>query len=199
MSTQDSAASTNRANARQSSGNTRKAGNNTRSKGGTRNKHTRDDGVRIIKKYPNRRLYDTAISSYITLDDVRQLVVDCESFQVIESKSNEDITRSILMQIINEQEEAGEKPMFTNDFLQQIIRSYGNCMQDMLSSYFDRTIAVFADQQKRLQENVNTFFDSANSFNNEMMNPVSYFQNVAQKNLTAWKDSWQNLKPNNKS
>ena len=152
-----------------------------------------DKKIRVIKKYPNRRLYDTAISSYITLEDVRKIVLECEPFQVIDSKSKEDITRSVLMQIINEQEEVGEKPMFTNDFLQQVIRSYGNSMQELLAGYFDKTMSAFIDQQKNIQDNVSHFIDSANPLNNELLNPVSYFQNVAQKNIETWKNSWQNL------
>ena len=157
-------------------------------------KSTPNEKIRVIKKYPNRRLYDTAISSYITLDDVRKIVLDCEPFQVIDSKSKEDITRSVLMQIINEQEEVGEKPMFTNDFLQQVIRSYGNSMQEILSGYFDNTMEAFLSQQKRIQDNVSSLIDSTNPLNQEMLNPVTYFQNVAKKNLDVWKNSWQNLK-----
>ncbi len=156
-----------------------------------------NEKVRIIKKYPNRRLYDTAISSYITLDDVRKIVLDCEPLQVIDSKSKEDITRSVLMQIINEQEEVGEKPMFTNDFLQQVIRSYGNSMQEILTGYFDNTMEAFLSQQKRIQDNVSSLIDSTNPLNRDMLNPVTYFQNVAQKNLDAWKNSWQNLSSSN--
>ena len=152
--------------------------------------------VRIIKKYPNRRLYDTEVSSYITLDDVRKLVVDCEIFQVIDSKTKADITRSVLMQIINEQEDSGEKPMFTNDFLQQVIRSYGNSMQDILSGYFDKSINMFMDQQKRIQNKVSSFIDSTNPLAEEAnsANPVEYLQNMAQKNMDMWHKSWSNLK-----
>jgi polyhydroxyalkanoate synthesis repressor PhaR len=162
-------------------------------------KSTEQVKIRIIKKYPNRRLYDTAISSYITLDDVRKIVLECEPFQVIDSKSKEDITRSVLMQIINEQEEVGEKPMFTNDFLQQVIRSYGNSMQEILTGYFDNTMDAFLNQQKRIQDNVSNLIDSTNPLNQDMMNPVTYFQNVAQKNLDVWKNSWQNLSSSDKS
>lgn len=152
--------------------------------------------VRIIKKYPNRRLYDTEVSSYITLDDVRKLVVSCELFQVIDSKTKVDITRSVLMQIINEQEDSGEKPMFTNDFLQQVIRSYGNSMQDILSGYFDKSISMLMDQQKRIQNKVSSFIDSSNPLAEESnsANPVEYLQNMAQKNMDMWHKSWSNLK-----
>ncbi|MFT6834578.1 MAG: polyhydroxyalkanoate synthesis repressor PhaR [Francisellaceae bacterium] len=159
------------------------------------NTKEKNNGIRIIKKYPNRRLYDTAISSYITLEDVRNIVLECETFQVIDSKSKEDITRSVLMQIINEQEEVGEKPMFNNDFLQQVIRSYGNNMQEMLTGYFDKTLSAFTDQQKRIQDNVSNLMDPIKPSNNDLLNPVTYFQNVAQKNIETWTNSWNNLKP----
>ena len=84
--------------------------------------------VRLIKKYPNRRLYDTKTSSYITLVDVKQMVLNHEDFQVVDAKSSEDLTRQILLQIILE-EESGGMPMFTSDLLSQMIRSYGNAMR----------------------------------------------------------------------
>ena len=90
--------------------------------------------VRIIKKYPNRRLYDTEISSYITIEDVRQLVVDGEVFEVHDAKSGEDITRSVLLQIIAEHEERGQ-PMFSTTLLSQIIRFYGDSLQGIIGSY----------------------------------------------------------------
>src|SRR5215207_11086867 len=86
---------------------------------------------RVIKKYPNRRLYDTDTSTYITLAEVKQLVMDSEPFVVRDAKSNEDLTRSILLQIILE-EEAGGAPMFTSGVLSQIIRYYGHAMQGMM-------------------------------------------------------------------
>jgi len=94
--------------------------------------------ARLIKKYPNRRLYDTQTSTYITLADVKQLVIDQEEFQVIDAKSSEDLTRPILLQIILEEEQAG-MPMFTSPVLSQIIRFYGNAMQGIMGSYWRRT------------------------------------------------------------
>ena len=90
--------------------------------------------VRVIKKYPNRRLYDTEISSYITLEEVRQLVIDGEDFEVRDAKSGEDLTRSVLLQIIAEHEQTGQ-PMFTTQLLSQIIRFYGDSMQGFMGSY----------------------------------------------------------------
>lgn len=106
---------------------------------------------RIIKKYPNRRLYDTETSSYITLADVKKLVLDQVDFRVEDAKTHEDITRSILLQIILEEETAGA-PMFSSDVLTQIIRFYGNAMQGMMGSYLEKNIQTFIEVQKRLQE-----------------------------------------------
>jgi polyhydroxyalkanoate synthesis repressor PhaR len=115
--------------------------------------------ARLIKKYPNRRLYDTQTSSYITLSDVKQLVLDQEEFKVVDAKSNEDLTRQILMQIILEEEQEGQ-PMFTPPVLSQIIRSYGNAMQGMMGSYLEKNVQAFVDIQNKLQEQSKAFYDS---------------------------------------
>ncbi|MBM3394749.1 MAG: polyhydroxyalkanoate synthesis repressor PhaR, partial [Betaproteobacteria bacterium] len=94
------------------------------------------DEVRLIKKYPNRRLYDTTTSAYITLADVKRLVLENTAFKVLDAKSNEDLTRSILLQIILEEESEGA-PIFSSDFLSQIIRFYGNAMQGMMGSFLE--------------------------------------------------------------
>jgi polyhydroxyalkanoate synthesis repressor PhaR len=107
--------------------------------------------LRLIKKYPNRRLYDTATSSYITLTDVKQLVLDHVSFKVVDAKSEEDLTRSILLQIILEEEGAGA-PMFSSNMLSQIIRFYGNAMQGMMGNYLEKNIQTFMEIQQKLQE-----------------------------------------------
>jgi len=109
------------------------------------------ESTRIIKKYPNRRLYDTETSSYITLSDVKKLVLEHVDFRVEDAKSKEDLTRSILLQIILEEESAGA-PMFSSDMLSQIIRFYGNAMQGMMGSYLEKNIHTFIEIQKRLQD-----------------------------------------------
>ena len=109
-------------------------------------------GTRILKKYPNRRLYDTHASSYITLADVKRMVLANESFEVRDAKSGEDITRSILLQIILE-EESGGVPMFSSEMLAQIIRFYGNAMQGMMGSYLEKNIQTFVELQKRFADN----------------------------------------------
>ena len=100
---------------------------------------------RTIKKYPNRRLYDTVESRYITLDDIRRLVLEGIDFVVVDKKTQGDITRSILLQVIAEQEHGGE-PLMSRDFLSQMIRSYGGAMSGMVGSYLEQSLKVFATQ-----------------------------------------------------
>jgi polyhydroxyalkanoate synthesis repressor PhaR len=121
---------------------------------------------RLIKKYPNRRLYDTRTSSYITLADVKRLVLDNEQFTVVDAKTEEDLTRSILLQIILEEEASGT-PMFSSAALAQIIRYYGHAMQGMMGAYLEKNIQAFIDIQNRLTE--------SKSLNAEMW---SQFMNV---------------------
>ncbi|MGL4767925.1 MAG: polyhydroxyalkanoate synthesis repressor PhaR [Formosimonas sp.] len=107
--------------------------------------------TRIIKKYPNRRLYDTHTSTYITLADVKQMVLGNEVFEVVDVKTNENLTRSILLQIILE-EESGGLPLFSSTVLSQIIRSYGNVMQGMLGSYLEKNLQAFSEIQANLAD-----------------------------------------------
>lgn len=108
-------------------------------------------GQRIIKKYPNRRLYDTTTSTYITLTEVKQLVMDSATFQVIDAKTGDDLTRSILLQIILE-EEAGGAPMFTEAVLGNIIRFYGHAMQGFMGTYLEKNVQMFSEIQSKLTE-----------------------------------------------
>ena len=109
--------------------------------------------TRIIKKYPNRRLYDTETSTYITLAEVKDLVLQYKDFQVQDAKSGEDLTRAILLQIILE-EESGGVPMFSTEMLANIIRYYGHSMQGLMGSYLERSIHAFHEAQKRFQAQV---------------------------------------------
>jgi polyhydroxyalkanoate synthesis repressor PhaR len=133
---------------------------------------------RIIKKYPNRRLYDTAVSSYITLADVRKLVLDNEEFCVIDARSKDDITRSILLQIILEQEEDGN-PIFSEQVLAQVIRFYGDALQGTLTNYLDRSFGLFVEQQKSMREQIQATVTTE---------PMSFMRNVAEQNMSMWKD-----------
>src|ERR1051325_5599572 len=112
---------------------------------------------RIIKKYPNRRLYDTETSAYITLAEVKALVLSYKDFQVQDAKTGEDLTRSILLQIILE-EESGGVPMFSQDMLANIIRYYGHAMQGLMGSYLERSIIAFHEAQKRFQEQAHSIY-----------------------------------------
>ena len=107
--------------------------------------------VRVIKKYPNRRLYDTETSAYITLAEVRRLVMSSTHFVVRDAKTNEDLTRSILLQIILE-EEAGGAPMFTEAVLSNIIRFYGDAMQSFMGAYLEKNVQSFMDLQLKMTE-----------------------------------------------
>jgi polyhydroxyalkanoate synthesis repressor PhaR len=110
---------------------------------------------RVIKKYPNRRLYDTDTSTYITLAEVKQLVMDNEAFVVRDAKSNEDLTRSILLQIILE-EEAGGTPMFSEAALANLIRFYGHAAQGFMGTYLEKNVQAFTDIQAKLAEQSKT-------------------------------------------
>ena len=122
-------------------------------------------GPRVLKKYPNRRLYDTQSSSYITLTDVKQMVLDSEHFEVRDAKTSEDLTRSILLQIILEEESAG-MPMFSTQMLAQIIRFYGHTMQGMMGEYMERNLQGFVDLQARFSEQTGGLYDGK-AFNPE--------------------------------
>ena len=111
---------------------------------------------RVIKKYPNRRLYDTETSTYITLAEVKQLVMDHQAFVVRDAKTNEDLTRSILLQIILE-EEAGGAPMFSEAALANIIRFYGHAMQGFMGNYIERNVQAFTDLQAQMAEQTKNF------------------------------------------
>ena len=117
-------------------------------------------GPRILKKYPNRRLYDTQLSTYITLADVKAMVLTGEHFEVRDAKSGEDLTRSILLQIILE-EETGGVPIFSAQMLAQIIRFYGHAMQGMMGSYLEKNLQTFTDIQSRLTEQSKGLYDPA--------------------------------------
>ena len=132
---------------------------------------------RVIKKYPNRRLYDTAESRYIMLADIRKLVVDRVDFIVLDKTSGEDITRSILLQVISEQEQATE-PVMSRDFLSQIIRSYGGNMQNLVGSYLEQSLKMFDAQQREMRERVRNVVG---------VDPVEAVTQIAQKNYQRWR------------
>jgi len=142
------------------------------------------DPARLIKKYPNRRLYDTKTSTYITLADVKKLVLEGQEFQVVDDKTKEDLTRSILLQIILEEENGGA-PMFSSDILTQFIRSYGGAMQGMLGAYLERNMQLFGEIQKRMQEQSQKLYGEPAKFNEELWKQFMSFQAPAMQGLVS--------------
>jgi polyhydroxyalkanoate synthesis repressor PhaR len=137
---------------------------------------------RLIKKYPNRRLYDTRTSSYITLADVKELVLNHDGFQVLDAKTGEDLTRSILLQIILE-EEAGGAPMFTSDLLAHMIRFYGNAMQGMMGKYLESNIKAFTDMQAKLQEQARSIYGENSPVGQDLWAQFLNFQGPALQSM----------------
>ena len=133
---------------------------------------------RLIKKYPNRRLYDTTESRYITLDEVRQMVLQEMPFKVVDRQSNEDITRNILLQIIMEQESGGE-PLFSADVLSRFIRNYGEAAQSGFAEYLDNSLRFFNEQQKAIQEQMGKALEGT---------PMDYWVKLGEQNMKLWQD-----------
>lgn len=138
--------------------------------------------ARLIKKYPNRRLYDTRTSTYITLTDVKELVLKHEEFRVVDAKTADDLTRSILLQIILE-EEAGGAPMFSSDILAQMIRFYGNAMQGMMGQYLENNITAFTDMQKKLQEQAQHVYGDNAAMSKDLWKQFLNFQGPAMQSM----------------
>lgn len=145
--------------------------------------------MRVIRKYANRRLYDTSESRYVTLEDIRQLIISREDFRVEDSRSREDLTRNILLQIITEQENRGGtnegSPMFSNKVLQQLIRFYGDSMQNSMSSYLEQSIGTFLEQQKLLRQQMQQVMMKGAPM--QANNPMELMRKVAEQNLLLWK------------
>jgi polyhydroxyalkanoate synthesis repressor PhaR len=114
--------------------------------------------LRVLKKYPNRRLYDTRNSSYVTLADVKKMVLAGEEFEVRDAKTSEDLTRSILLQIILE-EESGGVPMFSSQTLSQIIRLYGHAMQGVMGTMLEQNMAAFTELQSQFLNQSKGLYD----------------------------------------
>lgn len=137
------------------------------------------DEPRLINKYPNRRLYDTGVSRYITLADVHRLVIDGTDFVVIDKRSGADITRSILLQIISEQEE-GSNPIFRTRVLKHVIRFYGDSMQGAMSSYLELSLDFFNEQQQQFRGRLKSMLD--------VSNPISALRELAPLQRPIWKN-----------
>ena len=133
---------------------------------------------RIIKKYPNRRIYDTHDSKYITVSDVREMVVNGVDFQIIDAQSEKDITRSVLLQIIIEQD-SESNPLFSTDNLQNFIRYYGENQSQGFSDFINQSLNFFQEQQDQFQTSVNDMMEG---------NPVKMWSDISKKNLEMWQD-----------
>ena len=139
--------------------------------------------MRIIKKYPNRRLYDTEISSYITIEDVRQLIVDGEEFEVRDAKTGEDLTRTVLLQIIADREQDGE-PMLSTQMLSQMIRFYGDSLQGFMGNYLERSMQLFLDQQQQFRQQMGDLLGQT---------PWAMMNQLTERNLELWQEFQNNL------
>ena len=137
-----------------------------------------DSSPRIIKKYPNRRLYDTEISRYITLEEIRKLVLQGVEFSVIDKRTRKDITRSILLQVISEQEEGGD-PIFSTEVLRQIIRFYGDSMQSTMSGYLELSLQLFNEQSQQFRDQLRKLLNNNN--------PVKALRELSQHHLPIWR------------
>jgi len=144
--------------------------------------------LRIIKKYPNRRLYDTEISSYVTIEDVRQLIVDGEQFEVRDAKTGEDLTRSVLLQIITEHEGDGE-PMLSTQLLSQIIRFYGDSMQGFMGRYLEQSLQIFLDQQDQFRRHMGGLLGKS-PFGHT---PWDMMGQLTERNMELWQQFQKNL------
>ena len=151
---------------------------------------------RIIKKYPNRRLYDTDTSTYITLAEVKHLVMDHQLFVVRDAKTNEDLTRSILLQIILE-EEAGGTPMFSEAALANIIRFYGHAMQGFMGSYLEKNVQAFTDVQTQVAEQTKNFTPEMWAQFMNLQNPLQGMMgNYAEQSKTMFEKMQEQMQKN---
>ena len=138
---------------------------------------------RVIKKYANRRLYDAAESRHVTLDDLRKLIVQGERIKVVDDKSGEDLTRSILLQIIADQEQFGQ-PILSTSTLESIIRFYGDAMQGFMGRYLEQAVASFVSQQQALQTQISRMVSGT---------PLASMADFAQANFAMWQQMQENL------
>lgn len=133
--------------------------------------------TRIIKKYANRRLYDTIASKHVTLSDIRLMIVEGIDIQIIEDTSGDDITRPLLLQIIVEQEQNGGQPILTELLLAQLIRFYGNPMQGMMAEYLQKSVSTFVNQQSTVQEQMQHMLSNT---------PIDTMRDLMAQNIKTW-------------
>ena len=142
----------------------------------TKKTATDDDGVRILKKYPNRRIYDTHESAYINLDAVKKMVLSGIDFKVVDSKSNADLTRSVLLQLITEQE-SESNPLFSADNLKRFIHYYDQNQQQLFSEYLNQSLNFFQQQQEQFNQSMQDMM---------AVNPMKLFSEYSKRNTQMW-------------
>lgn len=160
--------------------------------------------IRLIKKYPNRRLYDTAISGYITVADVKQMIIEFVDIQVVDAKTGADLTRQVLLQILLEEEASGT-PIFNNLMLCQFIRMYGQTSQSIFAPFMEQNMKIFHDWQKVVQDPpitgtgstawLNPFADGLKQQNQQF---VSWQQSLQQQTVKFWQNMGVMPKNNDK-
>jgi polyhydroxyalkanoate synthesis repressor PhaR len=133
--------------------------------------------MREFKKYPNRRLYDIEESRYVTVEDLRKIVLSGESISVVDSKTNKDLTRIVLLQIISEQEGEGHEPILTNRVLEQLVRFYGDPVQGVVSRYIEQSIMTFLEHQEQYRLRLNEFSTAE---------PLNLMRKALEQNMEFW-------------
>jgi len=133
--------------------------------------------MRDFKKYPNRRLYDIEESRYVTVEDLRKIVLSGESISVVDSKTNKDLTRIVLLQIISEQEGEGHEPILTNRVLEQLVRFYGDPVQGVVSRYIEQSIMTFLEHQEQYRLRLNEFSTAE---------PLNLMRKALEQNMEFW-------------
>ena len=133
--------------------------------------------MREFKKYPNRRLYDIQESRYVTVEDLRKIIMEGEPISVVDSKTDKDLTRNVLLQIITEQEGEGHEPILTNRVLEQLIRFYGDTMQGVVSRYIEQSIMTFLEHQERYRLRVQEFSGTE---------PLNLMRKALEQNMDFW-------------
>ena len=131
-----------------------------------------------IKKYPNRRLYDTSKSQYVNLDAIKELVMNHKEFEVVDSKTGENLTKSILLQIITEQESNDHQSVLTQTVLKQLIRFYGSDSQAFMRQYLEQSIAMFLERQDAIQSAMSGLIDNS---------PLGAFNKIMESNMNLWR------------
>ena len=139
--------------------------------------------TRVIKKYPNRRLYATEISSYITIEDVRQLIIDGETFEVRDAKTGDDLTRQVLLQIIAEHEQDGQ-PMLSTQLLSHLIRFYGDSLQGFMGNYLERSMQLFMEQQQQFRSQMGNLLGQT---------PWTMMNQLTERNMELWQEFQRNM------